>query len=539
MTSGVEAVRSRISTNLAGLFRRELTPALRDRLNVHLPHFILNDHGIIKLFITPVAESLLRDTELSLKGPKLGAEDILCLLRTFETEEVITGGNVGELIRHLGLDTAYEPMVREELRLLDRVVAAELSASKQDAIADALSGLNAADIGIDPKTRAFSLEYASKQRHEILLHCILQILGYRDIRCYDVTLKDGKWIWRQFLEDGNTRPSRFATEQGDVTEEQEAKSFLLKLRETSSEAIEQELSRGLYQVKINDKSIIMHVPNRKNCYFESPTRIEEDEAFYETLHGEKGSGKDKCNELMFMLVGDVKGGKNFKVYQMTNWAGGEQLISNWEKDSRLLMGLAKALRAAEERDLAESEKQTLIIEDDLTKLYNRRYFDRTLKREISRLSRPRPGVVLSMIMGDIDDFKLVNDTYGHAVGDRVLKAVAEIFREEVRDGDVPARYGGEELAVICSETNAEGASRLAERIRVRVAALTWNDLPNLRVTISFGVASCSIEEISSMKQRLTAGDMIEDLTIVKRADDKLYQAKRGIHHQPKKNQVVA
>jgi diguanylate cyclase (GGDEF)-like protein len=103
---------------------------------------------------------------------------------------------------------------------------------------------------------------------------------------------------------------------------------------------------------------------------------------------------------------------------------------------------------------------------------------------------------MSLVMLDIDNFKRVNDTYGHQQGDRVLAEVARVLRESSREIDAPARYGGEELAVVLPQTDIEGAYQLAERVRQEVAAL---DIPlmegtgTISVTASLGVASLPVD----------------------------------------------
>jgi diguanylate cyclase (GGDEF)-like protein len=121
------------------------------------------------------------------------------------------------------------------------------------------------------------------------------------------------------------------------------------------------------------------------------------------------------------------------------------------------------------------------------------------------------------VMLDIDDFKSINDEFGHQQGDEVLAAVAGVLREHSRDIDLPARYGGEELAVVLPQTDAEGAAQVAERMReaieaCRVARLAGGE--PLRVTASFGVA-----EIPG-----SAGDKA---ALIAAADAALYRAKRA------------
>lgn len=131
------------------------------------------------------------------------------------------------------------------------------------------------------------------------------------------------------------------------------------------------------------------------------------------------------------------------------------------------------------------------VTDELTGLSNRRRFQEALASEVER-SR-RFGQPVGLMMLDIDNFKKVNDTYGHPAGDLVLREVARIVKEFSREIDEPARYGGEELCVVLPGTDLEGAYQLAERVRLGIEALrlpirTADDEP-LRVTASFGVAT--------------------------------------------------
>jgi diguanylate cyclase (GGDEF)-like protein len=155
------------------------------------------------------------------------------------------------------------------------------------------------------------------------------------------------------------------------------------------------------------------------------------------------------------------------------------------------------------------------VTDEVTGLANVRAFWSILGRELER-SR-RFGSPLGLVMLDIDDFKRVNDRYGHQQGDEILAHVASVLRDLSRDVDVPARYGGEELAVILPETDLDGAARLAERMR---AAVEGMQVPgaggrgSLRVTASFGVAAAP--DSATDAERLVAA-----------ADEALYRAKRA------------
>ena len=136
---------------------------------------------------------------------------------------------------------------------------------------------------------------------------------------------------------------------------------------------------------------------------------------------------------------------------------------------------------------------------------------------------------LGLVMVDIDDFKQVNDSYGHQQGDEVLAQVAGVLRDLSRDLDAPARYGGEELAVVLPQTDADGAALLAERMREAVDAL---QIPRVRgrgtlsVTASFGVAS--VPDAAADSGGLIAA-----------ADAALYEAKRAGKNRVQRASVVA
>ena len=128
--------------------------------------------------------------------------------------------------------------------------------------------------------------------------------------------------------------------------------------------------------------------------------------------------------------------------------------------------------------------------DPLTELLNRRALMDRMCQEWDRIRRH--GGALSFIMADLDHFKNVNDTYGHATGDRVLREVAEIFVDESRSSDMAARYGGEELVLLCPGVDSSEAGELADRIRARVEALVVaHGTDQVQVTVSCGVADAA------------------------------------------------
>ena len=150
--------------------------------------------------------------------------------------------------------------------------------------------------------------------------------------------------------------------------------------------------------------------------------------------------------------------------------------------------------------------------DALTNLNNRRQFEVRLKQEIATTKRQKHPLCAMMV--DIDFFKKVNDTYGHASGDAVLRTVASIIKEHLRESDIPSRYGGEEFAVLLPYTHIEEAKIVGERLRKAVETTPIPiDKKNINVTISMGLAEFRPQETG------------EDL--FKRADSALYEAKES------------
>jgi diguanylate cyclase (GGDEF)-like protein len=153
------------------------------------------------------------------------------------------------------------------------------------------------------------------------------------------------------------------------------------------------------------------------------------------------------------------------------------------------------------------------VTDDLTELANNRAFRETIEREAARALRF--GLDLSLLILDLDDFKAVNDTYGHPQGDAVLRMIGRVLREESRGIDQPARYGGEEFVVALPETDAQGALELAERIRERIEGAPVQLVDgggSINVTASIGLAT------------LSGGD-VDVRALIGAADAALYQAK--------------
>jgi diguanylate cyclase (GGDEF)-like protein len=187
----------------------------------------------------------------------------------------------------------------------------------------------------------------------------------------------------------------------------------------------------------------------------------------------------------------------------------ERDLLRQNEELRRLNAELESIVAARTRELVEKnrELEVLSVTDRLTGLYNRRKLDELLDEELLRCRRY--GVQFAAIIMDIDHFKHVNDSHGHAVGDSVLQQMGQILRQRTRDADALARLGGEEFVILCRHSGLQGALESAERVREAIAA---HDFPGVGpVTASFGVAACCEADTAE--------------TLLERADAALYRAK--------------
>ncbi|HLD45232.1 MAG TPA: diguanylate cyclase [bacterium] len=196
----------------------------------------------------------------------------------------------------------------------------------------------------------------------------------------------------------------------------------------------------------------------------------------------------------------------------------QQIDSFTPTDRQSLESIGSQIAVAFDRSLLHTKTKELSVRDELTDVYNRRYFYQMLHREFERAKRfNRP---LSLIMIDLDHFKRLNDTFGHIVGDGVLKKFAQLIRDHLREIDVLARFGGEEFVVLLSDTAMNNAVIVAEKLRSLVRVQSWepllsggDDRGDMMITISVGVAG--FPETAKTQEEL-----------VHRADIALYQAKK-------------
>ena len=161
-----------------------------------------------------------------------------------------------------------------------------------------------------------------------------------------------------------------------------------------------------------------------------------------------------------------------------------------------------------EREKAEEALERLSVTDHLTQIFNRLKFENDLEIQIQRARRHNR--TFSLIMFDIDHFKKINDSFGHEAGDNVLRKLTRIVSVHIRTIDIFARWGGEEFVILVVETHAEDAKSFAEKLRRDIEPTSFY---SSSLTCSFGVPEyCKIDDTS---------------TIIRRADDALYEAKRN------------
>lgn len=172
-----------------------------------------------------------------------------------------------------------------------------------------------------------------------------------------------------------------------------------------------------------------------------------------------------------------------------------------KKDLEFITSLANQAAIA----IDNAKLYELATKDGMTKLYIYRHFYTLLENEIRRCTRYKRN--MSLIMMDIDNFKRINDTYGHLTGDTILKSLASVLQETIRQIDIPARYGGEEFVVILPETSKKDACSIAERIRKNISKIVVkaNETENISPTVSIGVAQYLVDA-KEAKELINAAD---------------------------------
>lgn len=218
-----------------------------------------------------------------------------------------------------------------------------------------------------------------------------------------------------------------------------------------------------------------------------------------------GSGPNKkvyVKTKSLMSVPIKSQGSVIGVLEVINKTKGKQFT---KEDLDLLMRLIDQAALAIERSALYQKMEELALTDDLTKLFNTRYLNRTIDMEIQRSNRHHSSI--SLIFIDIDYFKDVNDQYGHLVGSKMLVEMGQLILKNLRSIDIVARYGGDEFVVVLPQTTAKSAIQIAERIRTSVEQNVFlkKEGYSLKVTASFGIASYP-ENAKSKEELLRLAD---------------------------------
>jgi len=180
-------------------------------------------------------------------------------------------------------------------------------------------------------------------------------------------------------------------------------------------------------------------------------------------------------------------------------------VREYKKEQRMLFDfLANQLSIALDNAIMHHKIQELSITDPLTTLYNRRYLNMRFVEEWARCQRHKQP--LTVILSDVDNFKSVNDTYGHDRGDDVLRDLSKIFKKHVRKEDVAARYGGEEFVLLLTNCSSADAAVLAERIRKEAENTVYSWMDNKAATISIGIATFPEIEAENSEELVQAAD---------------------------------
>ena len=260
---------------------------------------------------------------------------------------------------------------------------------------------------------------------------------------------------------------------------------------------------------------------RADAPMEEVTRTGEPEAYHRALHAAEAAVMD-AGEVTEIQLGGASAmaaplsatEAGDRVLAIVSVARADRPFASAERELFAYL-TSQAAVSVENVDLHETVQRQAVT-DELTGLFNHRRFQEVMAAEVERARRY--DAEMGLIMLDIDNFKRVNDTYGHMQGDMVLREVARVLRQSAREIDEPARYGGEEMAVALPQTDLDGAYRFAERVRQRIEALELPLLDGdgvLKVTASFGAASLA-SAAQSDKEGLVAA-----------ADAALYRAKRS------------
>ncbi|MFO7728365.1 MAG: diguanylate cyclase, partial [Desulfonatronovibrio sp.] len=295
----------------------------------------------------------------------------------------------------------------------------------------------------------------------------------------------------------------------NINVQKEAENKLKKISQ-EYEKVFNGTQEAMFLVKVEDSQTFRFI--RNNMAHQKATGIPLDKLREKTP--EDLLGEEPGRKIVSNYQRCLDAGKSISYEERLSLPGGERLwfttLTPVFEDERISFIVGSA-RDITQQKIAQDRLRYLATTDELTDLWNRRYFMDAVQKEIAR-SR-RYGHTFSLIMLDIDYFKMINDKFGHSAGDKVLQDLASILKRHFRQVDVPGRFGGEEFAVILPQTKVDQAYQIAERLREYVENNPVNyEGHKLSFTISLGVAQYE-------------QDMSSEDELFKMADDALYVAK--------------
>jgi diguanylate cyclase (GGDEF)-like protein len=230
----------------------------------------------------------------------------------------------------------------------------------------------------------------------------------------------------------------------------------------------------------------------------------------------------RCHSNQGYRVGDIRGGIRVTldvtdVRKTLKWQN--RLITSLSVIiAVILLGIIYmfVMKLNSRLNAAYKQIEVMAMEDELTGLYNRRYFFDRLREEFARARRYMQH--LACIMLDLDRFKAINDIYGHHAGDKVLREISKVIKENCRQSDVVARYGGEEIVILLPSSNKGDAVLVARKLRSIIEAkkIVLEDKQEIDITASLGVTGFSPAQLHELE---------DHIAILKRADKAMYQAK--------------
>jgi diguanylate cyclase (GGDEF)-like protein len=442
-------------------------------------------------------------------GYQKGERDFVAALREAQDGAVGDSDELSELSIQVGTIARWQVRAESEIDRIRRTGSGSMSPARVHALAQVPRGFTASNSRMQ--------EVLRKERKQQLSRTTLMSDGLIVVLVLLFSLSYFVFERRKRA-DANRNES-------EKQDRDTQNAFTQAMQVTRSESEAYVLLKRHLERSISDSDVVVLNRNNSDNRLEAATSLSSDSPLREKLQGAEPSsclavrlaGTHKRGDFDQLIECDLCGGLPGKSTCIPSLVGGEVIgsvlvrheqrldTSHEHRVSDSVTQAAPVLANLRNLELAKIRAAT----DALTGLGNTRTVRETLKRLVAQAGRT--VTPMSVLMIDLDHFKRINDTQGHAKGDEVLAAVGDVLGSRVRESDFVGRYGGEEFIVLLPATDREGAYDLAEELRVAVSKLTIPAL-DLKVTASFGVASYPAD----------AGDAD---TVLRVADRALYSAK--------------